>query len=90
MGWWVGGWVGGWVTIHKIMPFWAPSCKLNLAKLSAKLRIQDGAECGKNQLSPAGGGGMAELGKKLCLKKLEDIIEMSWGYDNIPRVCFSY
>ena len=25
----------------------APSCKLELARFSAKLRIQDGAECGK-------------------------------------------
>ena len=30
------------------MPILAPSCKLKLARFSAKLRIQDGAECGKN------------------------------------------
>ena len=29
--------------------FLAPSCKLELARSSALLRIQDGAECGKNQ-----------------------------------------
>ena len=27
----------------------APSCKLGLAGFSALLRIQDGAECGKNE-----------------------------------------
>ena len=28
------------------MPILAPSCKLKLARFSAKLRIQDGAKCG--------------------------------------------
>ena len=28
------------------MPILAPPCKLKLARLSGKLRIQDGAECG--------------------------------------------
>ena len=29
-----------------IVPILAPSCKLKLPRFSAKLRIQDGAECG--------------------------------------------
>ena len=29
-----------------IVPILAPSCKLKLSRFSAKLRIQDGAECG--------------------------------------------
>ena len=32
-----------------IAPILAPSCKLKLARFSAKLRIQDGAECGNIQ-----------------------------------------
>ena len=31
-----------------IVPILAPSCKLKLARFSAELRIQDGAECGNN------------------------------------------
>ena len=30
----------------------APSCKIELARFSAKLRIQDGAKCGKNGVIP--------------------------------------
>ena len=41
---WVGGWVGG--SFRKYYHFVAPSCKLELARFSAWLRIQDGAECG--------------------------------------------
>ena len=40
----VGGWVGG--SLRKYYHFVAPSCKLELARFSALLRIQDGAECG--------------------------------------------
>ena len=39
-----GGWV---VSCRKYYHFVAPSCKLELARFSAWLRIQDGAECGK-------------------------------------------
>ena len=38
------GWVGG--SFRKYYHFVAPSCKLELARFSAWLRIQDGAECG--------------------------------------------
>ena len=42
------GWVAGWVddSFRKYCHFVAPSCKLELARFSALLRIQDGAECG--------------------------------------------
>ena len=43
------GWVGGWFSFRKYFHFVAPSCKLGLARFSDYLRIQDGAECGKNQ-----------------------------------------
>ena len=44
----VGCWLGGWLAGSMIIvPILAPSCKLKLARFSAKLRIQDGAECGK-------------------------------------------
>ena len=44
---WVASWLGGWVAGSMIIvPILAPSCKLKLARFSAKLRIQDGAECG--------------------------------------------
>ena len=33
--------------IKKLL-FGAPSCKLELARFSAQLKIQDGAECGNN------------------------------------------
>ena len=36
-------------SFRKYYHFVAPSCKLELARFSAKLRIKDGAECGKNQ-----------------------------------------
>ena len=39
----LGGWLAGSMII---VPILAPSCKLKLARFSAKLRIQDGAECG--------------------------------------------
>ena len=41
-------WMGGWVedSLRKYFDFVAPSCKLELAKFSALLRIQDGAEWG--------------------------------------------
>ena len=39
-------WVAGWLNRVIIVPIRAPSCKLKLARFSAKLRIQDGAECG--------------------------------------------
>ena len=44
------GRVGGWVDdfFRKYSHFMAPSCKLELARFSALLRIQNGAECGKN------------------------------------------
>ena len=42
-GWWLGGSFG------KSSHFVAPSCKLELARFSAYLRIQDGAECGKKE-----------------------------------------
>ena len=42
---WLGGWLGGWLAGPMIIvPILAPSCKLKLARFSAKLRIQDGAE----------------------------------------------
>ena len=44
------GWLGGPMII---VPILAPSCKLKLARFSAKLRIQDGAECGKNNIMRA-------------------------------------
>ena len=37
------GWVAGSMII---VPILAPSCKLKLARFSAKLIIQDGAKCG--------------------------------------------
>ena len=37
------GWLAGPMII---VPILAPSCKLKLARFSAELRIQDGAECG--------------------------------------------
>ena len=44
---WLAGWVAGWVAGPMIIvPILAPSCKLKLARFSAELRIQDGAECG--------------------------------------------
>ena len=51
----------------------APSCKLKLARFSALLRIQDGAECGNKQtpvvigpgLKPADCAVTAHLGHKL-------------------------
>ena len=36
-------WLGGWMNPSGNI---APSCKLKLARFSALLRIQDGAECG--------------------------------------------
>ena len=39
-----GRWVGG--SFRKYYHFVAPSCKLELTRFSAWLRIQDGAECG--------------------------------------------
>ena len=44
------GWIAGWVddSFRKYCHFVAPSCKLELARFSALLRIQDGAECGNN------------------------------------------
>ena len=50
VGCWLSGWLAGWLACSMIivsMPILAPSCKLKLARFSAKLRIQDGAECGK-------------------------------------------
>ena len=41
------GWIGYW---RKYYHFMAPSCKLELARFSAKLIIQDGAECGNINL----------------------------------------
>jgi hypothetical protein len=39
----VGGWVGGWVVYTMIiMPLCGPSWKLRFARISAKLRFQDG------------------------------------------------
>ena len=38
------GRVGGW-DLLRIMPLRGPSCKIELARFSARLRIQDGAEC---------------------------------------------
>ena len=47
----VGGWrVGG--SFRKYYHFVAPSFKLELARFSAWLRIQDGAECGNICISP--------------------------------------
>ena len=44
---WLAGWLGGWLAGSMIIvPILAPSCKLKLARFSAKLRIQDGAQCG--------------------------------------------
>ena len=45
------GWMGGWVddSFRKYCHFVAPSCKMELARFSAPLRIQDGAECGNYQ-----------------------------------------
>ena len=45
----LGGWVGvgGWMGRVIIVPIPAQSCKLKLARFSAKLRIKDGAKCGK-------------------------------------------
>ena len=42
------GWIAGWVddSFRKYCHFLAPSCKLELARFLALLRIQDGAECG--------------------------------------------
>merc|ERR1711867_103461 len=46
------GWLDGWLDGSMIIvPILAPSCKLKLARFSAKLRIQDGAECGNNWLT---------------------------------------
>ena len=45
--------MGGWMvySFRKYCHFVAPSCKLELARFSALIRIQDGAECGnKHQL----------------------------------------
>ena len=42
----MGGWVGG-CQDAKSCHFVAPSFKLELARFSVKLSIQDGAECGK-------------------------------------------
>ena len=44
----VGCWLAGSMII---VPILAPSCKLILSGFSAKLRIHDGAECGKNRNS---------------------------------------
>ena len=47
LGGWLAGWVAGWLAGSMIIvPILAPSCKLKLARFSAELRIQDGAECG--------------------------------------------
>merc|ERR1711872_1022726 len=43
VGCWLAGWLGG---LMIIVPILAPSSKLKLARFSAELRIQDGAECG--------------------------------------------
>jgi len=45
---WSDGCVGWWVedSFRKYCHFMAPSCKLELARFSALLKIQDGAECG--------------------------------------------
>ena len=48
LGGWLAGWLGGPMII---VPILAPSCKLKLARFSAKLRIQDGAECGNRKTS---------------------------------------
>ena len=42
-----GGWMG--YSFRKYYHFVAPSCKLELARFSALLRIQDGAECGNKE-----------------------------------------
>ena len=44
---WLAGWLGGWFLVI-IIPLCGPSCKLRLARSSARLRFQDGAECGNN------------------------------------------
>ena len=50
-----GRWVGG--SFRNSYHFVVPSCKLELARFPAKLRIQDGAECGnKVTLSLKAGG----------------------------------
>merc|ERR1712240_833385 len=49
VGCWLSGWLAGWLACSMIivpMPILAPSCKLKLARFSAKLRIQDEAKCG--------------------------------------------
>ena len=46
---WVGGRGGG--SLRKYYHFVAPSFKLELARLSVWLRIQDGAECGNLSLA---------------------------------------
>ena len=48
----VGGWVDGWVddSYRKYSHFVAPSCKMELDRFSALLRIQDGAERGNIKL----------------------------------------
>ena len=49
--------MAGWVddSLRKCCHFVAPSCKLELARFSALLRIQDGAECGNNQVAHLSG-----------------------------------
>ena len=43
-----GRWMGG--SFRKYYLFVAPSCKLEHARFSAELRVQDGAECGSNDI----------------------------------------
>ena len=51
LGGWLAGWLAGWLGGSMIIvPILAPSCKLKLARFSAELRIQDGAECGNNSI----------------------------------------
>ena len=48
-GWWLGGWVVGRMRVSAYYSLSeAPSCKFGLESFSVQLKIQDGAECGKN------------------------------------------
>ena len=55
---WSGGWVVG--SLGNLHHFVAPSCKLRLARFSARLKLQDRAECGNS-------GHLVDLGAGLCM-----------------------
>ena len=48
VGGWVAGWLGGWLAVSVIiLPLRGPSCKLRLARSSAKLNFSDGPSVAK-------------------------------------------